>query len=236
MGSPDSFWAPAAWPGERIAAGAPGLAASACGITGALLAVSATIPIRVDLPWSVPGGALRGSSRRHFRPVPRSRSSSSRRSARSTGSEYWRQTDHPRERPQAAAVLRADDRRHGAARRGAQLHALPGGLGGHGAGRVLLTSRPRTTCRRCARSATSTSSPRGWARCACSPCSPCCTRPRERFDFAAPPDQRRGCRQPIFLWRWSDSGSRPASCRCTSGCPARTPRRPATCRPSCRAC
>ena len=49
------------------------------------------------------------------------------------GLGYWKQTEHPRERPQAASVLRHADRRHGPAGDRPQQHPVPVRLGDHGA-------------------------------------------------------------------------------------------------------
>ena len=100
----------------------------------------------------------------------------------------------PRQRPQAAPLLRRCSTAGMAlARRRAQRDPLPRRLGGDGARRVPRSSPPRTTTRRCARSATSTSSRRASARCACSRCSRCSS--AARGDLDASTAARRAARR-----------------------------------------
>ncbi len=90
------------------------------------------------------------------------------------GLGYWTQTEHPRQRPKAAALLRHSDRRHGAAGDCEQQHLVPRSAGRSWRFRPFSWSRPRRTTRTCARRAGSTWWRRTLPRCACSPCSRCC--------------------------------------------------------------
>ena len=85
------------------------------------------------------------------------------------GLGYWKQTEHPRERSEAAALLRHADGRHGAARDRPQQHPVPVRLGDHGAFGLLPGRRPRTTKRRSAKPVGSTWSRPTWRPLSCSP-------------------------------------------------------------------
>ena len=98
------------------------------------------------------------------------------------------------------------------------------GLSRHSAASIFRYGHDRgRRTRRSAKPAGSTWSPPTRRRCCCSCCLPCCmpSAAPSRSPAAGGADGR-AWRRRSSSWPWWLSASRPASCRCTSGCPART--------------